>query len=67
MREQHYSVVPVALYGIVLWAAGAAFYVETRSLIRLHGNESMLAAALGNSRKEWASIVLYTEIGRAHV
>ena len=38
---------PVALYGVDLFMAGAAYFILTRALIRHHGPESALALAVG--------------------
>lgn len=51
---------PVALYGGVLWCAGFAYFLLTRTLIAHHGEESMLATALGSDTKGKASLVAYT-------
>lgn len=51
---------PVALYGAVLWGAGFAYYILTRTLIAHHGADSMLATALGNDTKGKVSLVVYT-------
>ncbi|GAB4579973.1 MAG: TMEM175 family protein [Anaerolineales bacterium] len=50
---------PVALYGIVLFAAGFAYFILTKALVSLHGQDSELAAILTQNTKEMASIVLY--------
>ncbi len=51
---------PSTLYGIVLWMAGFAYYLLSRSLIVLHGTDSPLAVALGRDRKGMVSLVLYS-------
>jgi uncharacterized membrane protein len=51
---------PSTLYGIVLWMAGLAYYLLSRSLVALHGTESPLAVALGRDRKGLISLVVYT-------
>lgn len=59
MGENHFAPVPVALYGCVLLMAGVAYTVLTRVLIAHHGNESVLAVAVGSDHKGKASIAMY--------
>ena len=59
MGENDFARLPVALYGVVLWMAGLAYYFLTRALLALHGTDSILATALGRKVKEIASLVLY--------
>jgi uncharacterized membrane protein len=51
---------PSTLYGIVLWMAGIAYYLLSRSLVALHGKDSPMAAALGRDHKGQISLVVYT-------
>ena len=60
MGENNFAQLPIALYGVVLWMSGLAYYILTRTLIQLHGNDSLLATALGRKVKEIASLVFYT-------
>ena len=59
MGENHFTTWPVALYGIVLLMAGAAYYILAQSLIRLHGKNSTIAKAIGKDRKGIISEVFY--------
>lgn len=59
MGENHFARLPVALYGAVLFMAGCAYYLLSRSLIKHHGHASALATALGKDYKGLASVVLY--------
>ena len=59
MGENHFTTWPVALYGIILLMAGAAYYILARSLIRLHGKNSTIAKAIGKDRKGIISEVFY--------
>jgi len=59
MGENHFSEVPVALYGVVLLMAGVAYYILSRMLIKLHGKESALAQAVGNDFKGKLSVIAY--------
>jgi uncharacterized membrane protein len=59
MGENQFAAWPVALYGVVLFFAGVAYYILAHVLIALHGRESVLAEALGRDFKGVASIVVY--------
>lgn len=59
MGETKFAALPVALYGLVLLLAAAAYYVLTRALIALHGSDSMLASSIGSDVKAIISLVLY--------
>lgn len=59
MGENHFAKWPVALYGIVLFMAGVAYYFLAHALINLHGKKSTIAAALGKDRKGKISVVIY--------
>jgi len=59
MGENHFTTWPVALYGIILLMAGAAYYILARSLISLHGKNSAIAKAIGKDRKGIISEVFY--------
>jgi uncharacterized membrane protein len=60
MGENQFAAWPVALYGVVLWMAGLAYYALARALIACHKEDSTLVTALGRGSKEKASLVLYT-------
>jgi uncharacterized membrane protein len=57
--ENHFDPWPVAVYGFVLLMAGTAYFILTKALIQLHGEDSTLAVSIGRDRKGEASIVLY--------
>jgi uncharacterized membrane protein len=59
MGENEFARLPVALYGVVLWMAGLAYYIMTITLVSLHGTDSMIATALGRKVKEICSLVAY--------
>jgi uncharacterized membrane protein len=59
MDESSFAPWPTALYGIVLFIAGFAYFILTRVLLAHHDRESKLAAALGNDFKEKLSLVVY--------
>src|SRR6185436_354902 len=60
MGENNFAQLPVALYGVVLWMVGLAYYIMTVNLVALHGSESVIATALGRRVKEMGSLVAYT-------
>jgi uncharacterized membrane protein len=59
MGENHFARWPVALYGVVLLFASIAYFILARSLITLHGKESVLANALGRDVKGRVSTLIY--------
>ena len=60
MGETHFAPWPVALYGVVMLLSGCAYYVLTRTLIKIHGGEpSTLAQAVGRDEKAKVSVALY--------
>jgi uncharacterized membrane protein len=59
MGENHFSALPVALYGVVLLMSGVAYSILARALMAYHGHDSKLAVALGRDFKGWASVALY--------
>jgi len=59
LGENHFEKVPAAAYGIVLLAAGLAYYGLQTAIIRSQGEGSKLAEAIGDDLKGKASPVLY--------
>ena len=59
LGETHFGRWPVSLYGAVLLLAAIAYFLLARSLVRLHGPESVIARALGSDFKGRISIVIY--------
>lgn len=59
MGENYFGKWPVALYGVVLFFAGNAYYILVRVLISHHGKESTIARAIGNDFKGKISVVVY--------
>jgi uncharacterized membrane protein len=59
MGENHFAEVPTAAYGIVLLAAGVAYYILQSAIIHRQGAGSTLAAAIGTDLKGKLSPVLY--------
>jgi uncharacterized membrane protein len=59
MGENHFAPRPVAAYGGVLLMAGAAYYALSQIIIKHHGKDSLLAAAVGSDLKGKVSVGLY--------
>ena len=59
MGENHFEPLPTALYGIVLFFAGVAYYILEMVIIRSQGASSRLRDAVGNDVKGKISVVLY--------
>jgi uncharacterized membrane protein len=59
MGENHRAAMPVALYGVVLLLAAAAYSILEWAIIRSDGKASLLARALGKDFKGKASLVIY--------
>ncbi len=59
MGENHFTTWPTALYGFVLLMAAIAWYILSRLLVRLHGKNSVVANALGQTTKEKISPLIY--------
>jgi uncharacterized membrane protein len=59
MGKNGLAAVPTALYGMVLFFSGMAYYLLSGLIIADQGAGSALADALGNTRKEKASVGLY--------
>jgi uncharacterized membrane protein len=58
MGENHFTALPVALYGALLLFAGCAYYLLTRALIAHHGQDSPIAKAVGRDFKGKVSLVI---------
>jgi uncharacterized membrane protein len=59
MGENHFTAVPVALYGVVMLASGLAYLILSVSLVAHHGQDSPLAIALGKDIKGKISLLIY--------
>jgi uncharacterized membrane protein len=58
MSENSFAQAPVAAYGIVLLAAGIAYFVLQGALLRIEGPDSPLARAIGNDIKGKATVAI---------
>ena len=59
MGENHFSCAAVTLYGVVLLCAAIAYWLLQFLIIKSHGENSLLAKALGNDFKGKLSPFLY--------
>lgn len=59
MGENHFAAGPVALYGVVLFFAGVAYYILSQTLLRLHSHDSALKRAIGSDFKGKISVIVY--------
>jgi uncharacterized membrane protein len=59
MGENHFTMIPTALYGVVLLMAAIAYYLLQQAIIRAQGKDSILKKAIGRDWKGKLSPVLY--------
>lgn len=59
MGENHSASVPAAVYGGVLLMAGIAYTILKQTIIKEHGPDSTLAAAVGKDTKGKLSLAMY--------
>ncbi|MFD0764297.1 TMEM175 family protein [Mucilaginibacter lutimaris] len=59
MGENHFAQLPVIAYGVVMIMSGIAYSILSKLLIKHHGENSVLAAAVGSDTKGKASVGIY--------
>ena len=59
VRDEYRHALPAAAYGAVAFAAGVAYAILIRALIRVNGRDSALARAIGSDLKGYSSLALY--------
>ena len=59
MGENHFTTLPVAMYGIVALMAGVAYYILAKCLVHINGKNSTLGIAIGEDRKGIISVIIY--------
>lgn len=59
MGENHFSLWPVVVYGIVLLMCAIAYTFLVFSIIKVHGKNSLFAKAIGKDTKGKVSMALY--------
>jgi len=57
--ENHFAELPVAAYSLVLLMAGVAYYILSKTIISVHGKDSVLSTAIGKDLKGIISIIGY--------
>ena len=57
--ETHFAELPVAVYSAIMLMAGVAYFILSKTIIRVHGKDSLLSSAIGNDLKGIISIVGY--------
>jgi uncharacterized membrane protein len=68
LRDEYRHALPAAAYGTVALAAGFAYAILVRTLIRANGHSSAVAEAIGSDLKGYSSLVLYAAgVGLAFV
>ena len=59
MGENHFAVMPSALYGLVLLMAAIAYFILQKSIVASQGENSLLAKMVGRDTKGKLSSLLY--------
>ncbi len=57
--ENHFTAMPTALYGVVLFMAAIAYLILQTTIIRQQGKDSVLARAVGKDSKGKLSVLTY--------
>lgn len=57
--ETNFAHVPISFYGVNLLMAALAYYILQLQIMQKHGEDSLLAKAIGNDLKGKMSLVLY--------
>jgi uncharacterized membrane protein len=59
MGENHFAAVPTAIYGTILLLAAIAYYILQITIVKTHGENSVLSKAIGRDLKGKLSPILY--------
>ncbi len=59
MGDTHFAAVPIASYGVVLIGSAVSYMLLEHSIIRVNGQESKLAQAVGKEKKGKISLLCY--------
>jgi uncharacterized membrane protein len=60
MGTTHFAALPVLSYSIVAFMSGFAYSILTKSLVKIHDEDSFFKTAISNKRKEFISLILYS-------
>jgi uncharacterized membrane protein len=55
--ENYFSELPVATYSFVLFMAAVAYFILSKSIISVHGKDSILSSAVGKDLKGKVSVI----------
>jgi uncharacterized membrane protein len=59
MGENHFSAVPMAIYGFILLMAAISYYILQSRIVKNEGKDSILYKAIGKDVKGKMSPILY--------
>lgn len=57
--ENHFDRLPVAAYSFILMMSGVAYFILSKTIIHVHGKDSVLSTAIGKDIKGLVSIIGY--------
>lgn len=57
--ENQFAELPVAAYSFVLMMAGVVYFILSKTIISVHGKNSILSRAIGKDRKGIISVIAY--------
>jgi uncharacterized membrane protein len=58
--ENHFAELPVAVYATIMLMAGVAYFILSKTIIRVHGKDSLLSTAIGRDTKGIISMLGYS-------
>jgi len=57
--ENQFAELPVAIYSFIMLMAGVAYFILSKTIIKVHGKDSLLSSAIGKDLKGIISMVGY--------
>jgi len=57
--ENHFAELPVAVYSFIMLMSGIAYFILSKTIIRVHGKDSLLSSAIGKDFKGIISMIGY--------
>jgi len=57
--ENQFAELPVAVYSFIMLMAGVAYFILSRTIIKVHGKDSLLSSAVGKDLKGIISMIGY--------
>ena len=58
--ENQFAELPVAMYSFIMLMAGVSYFILSRTIIKVHGKDSILSSAIGKDLKGIISVVGYS-------